>query len=332
MRILLLSLGILFASELEVQGDLKVTGNIQNDSLQQVIELQQQHIIELQQQMLVMQNLLNYLLDNFDIPIDCNDDIGGTAEFDECGVCGGIGIPSGDCDCFGNTFDVCGVCGGEEDNIMYCGYMTDIDGNIYDTIVIGNQLWMKENLRTTRYSNGDSIIDATSFDFYYSEWLESEEGMYTYYNNDPNTYEIYGPLYNGYAIDDSRGICPSGWHVPTDDEWMILELELGMNPNELYNDGNTAWRGAEAQVGYQMKDELVWNGSNSSGFSAFQSGFVEHPTLDFEHFGNEAYFWSSTYNSSAGYYYNRGLGSSQSGIKRNSYNPAFGCSVRCVAN
>ena len=90
--------------------------------------------------------------------------------------------------------------------------VTDIDGNVYQTVQIGDQFWMAENLKVTHYQNGDEI-------------------PCNVYNDDPSNAAIYGRLYNWYAVDDERGICPEGWHVPSDDEadseWQILVDYLG---------------------------------------------------------------------------------------------------------
>ena len=91
------------------------------------------------------------------------------------------------------------------------------------------------------------------------------------YNEDASLLETYGRLYNRYAVDDARGLCPSGWHVPTDGEWMTLEMALGMSESEA---NDTGWRGTDQ--GSQMKTDYGWysggNGTNSSGFSGLPGG------------------------------------------------------------
>jgi Fibrobacter succinogenes major domain (Fib_succ_major) len=103
--------------------------------------------------------------------------------------------------------------------VLNTGTITDIDGNIYKTVQIGNQWWMAENLRVTRYRNGDSIPNIVDRFL----WDELTTGAYCYYNSNPTYNSTYGKLYNWFAVNDSRYIAPYGWHVPTDAEWTKLE-------------------------------------------------------------------------------------------------------------
>ncbi len=95
------------------------------------------------------------------------------------------------------------------------GMVTDIDGNRYLTVTIGTQVWMRENLRTTRYSNGDPIPGV----LINSDWTALSTGAWSWYDHDPEKDTPYGKLYNWYAVNDNRGLCPTCWHVPTDTEW-----------------------------------------------------------------------------------------------------------------
>ncbi|MBI4645984.1 MAG: fibrobacter succinogenes major paralogous domain-containing protein [Bacteroidia bacterium] len=101
--------------------------------------------------------------------------------------------------------------------------VTDIDGNIYNTIIIGTQEWMQENLKVIHYRNGDAIPDVTGD----TQWSNLSTGAYCNYNNNESNALIYGRLYNWYAVADSRNICPAGWHTPTDAEWTTLTDYLG---------------------------------------------------------------------------------------------------------
>jgi uncharacterized protein (TIGR02145 family) len=92
--------------------------------------------------------------------------------------------------------------------------VTDIDGNIYNIVIIGTQTWMKENLKTTRYRDGSTI---SSF----------KGGAYYWYNNDINNKNVYGALYNYFAVEDRRNLCPAGWHISTEAEWIRLETFFG---------------------------------------------------------------------------------------------------------
>lgn len=94
---------------------------------------------------------------------------------------------------------------------------TDIDGNVYNTIKIGSQIWMAENLKVTHYRNGDAIPNVIG-----DQWGDLITGAYCSYDNNEDNRSTYGLLYNWYAVDDSRNICPEGWHIPTMDEWETL--------------------------------------------------------------------------------------------------------------
>lgn len=106
----------------------------------------------------------------------------------------------------------------KDDNNNNGSTVKDIDGNVYHTIVIGTQTWMLENLKTTKYSNGDPIPNITDS----LTWVSLETGAYCNYNNDENNSVIYGRLYNWYSVNDSRKLAPVGWHVPNDSEWRTL--------------------------------------------------------------------------------------------------------------
>ncbi|MDZ7743914.1 MAG: FISUMP domain-containing protein [Bacteroidota bacterium] len=96
--------------------------------------------------------------------------------------------------------------------------VTDIDGNVYNTVLIGNQCWMKENLKTTTYRNGTEIPNVTDA----NAWQILTTGAYVWYDNDISWKDSYGALYNWYTTIDPNGLCPAGWHVPTNDEWTDL--------------------------------------------------------------------------------------------------------------
>jgi uncharacterized protein (TIGR02145 family) len=99
------------------------------------------------------------------------------------------------------------------------GTVSDIDGNVYKTVKIGSQIWMKENLKVSRYQNGDPIPTNLS----HNEWEKTTSGAFAIYDNDAANNTNYGKLYNWYAVTDSRGLCPVDWHVPSEEEWIYLE-------------------------------------------------------------------------------------------------------------
>jgi uncharacterized protein (TIGR02145 family) len=100
--------------------------------------------------------------------------------------------------------------------------VTDIDGNVYQTITIGTQAWMKENLKTTHYRNGDAIDTTSPATLDISG--ESTPKYQWVFENDQSDLSVYGRLYTWYAVTDKRNIAPTGWHVPTDAEWITLKL------------------------------------------------------------------------------------------------------------
>lgn len=198
----------------------------------------------------------------------------------------------------------------------------DIDGNIYTSVIIGDQEWMVENLKVTHYRDGNAIakiVDAT-------EWFNSTAGAYCSYNNDDTNAEIYGSLYNWYAVKDSQNIAPEGWHVPSDDEWKALEVFLGMN-QEIAD--QAFWRGPD--VSGKLRTVDGWNiengANNESGFSALPGGARDEEGVYFWA-GSHATFWTSTED----YYgpWDRILADTTSNIFRYPYHWNAGFSIRCV--
>lgn len=158
------------------------------------------------------------------------------------------------------------------------GSVIDQDGNQYKTIAIGTQLWMAENLKTAHYSNGDTLSVANDF----ASWNNSLYGICHWYNLDSATNNCpYGRLYNWYAATDFRNVCPTGWHVPTDNEWTILINYLG---------GDTTAGIKMKSVGNQFWDPPSVS-NNSSGFSALPSGLTNGMFLDIR---RTAAWWTAT--------------------------------------
>ncbi len=195
----------------------------------------------------------------------------------------------------------------------------DYDGNIYNTVTIGKQIWMAENLKTTHYRNGDPINIAKDD----NQWFNNNhEGAYCSYNNDTNNAIKFGWLYNSYAITDSRGICPAGWHIPTHSEWEILETYLGGNSvagGKMKEAGTTHW--VSPNIG----------ATNVSGFSALPGG-LRFSTGQFGGIGFTGYFWSSGWKSLDGTDapWLRLVNYSDKSINQVDYSEANGFSVRCL--
>ena len=209
------------------------------------------------------------------------------------------------------------------------GEMTDQDGNVYQTIIIGTQEWMMENLKVTHYRNGDNIPTGHSN----SDWKTLSTGAYCAFDDNESNADTYGYLYNWYAVDDSRNIAPEGWHVPTDDEWKTLEMHLGMSQSEA--DG-TGWRGTNEGSKLAGNADL-WNNDclennaefGTSGFTALPGGFRSRSSGSYGTTGYTCYFWSSTGNESDDAW-SRGLHNSRSDVDRYYDNKRHGFSVRCV--
>ncbi len=191
--------------------------------------------------------------------------------------------------------------------------VTDIDGHTYLTIKIGEQWWMAENLKVTRYRNGDAIPNVTDE----NAWSNLRTGAYCDYDNSADNAATYGHLYNWYAVNDPRGLAPEGWHVPSDAEWQTLVDYLG----------------GESVAGGKLKETARWSSpntgaTNESGFSALPGGF-RSLSGNFYPIGTNATFWSSTESGGHNAWY-RYLPYSSSGVFRYSNSRQGGFSVRCV--
>ncbi len=241
---------------------------------------------------------------------------------------------------------------GDPDTIYGDG-VTDIDGNEYVTVIIGNQEWMAENLRVARYNNGDDI----STDLSNTEWQNTTEGAYAIYphegglteddvegiNSDVEMVDAYGKLYNWYAVNDQRGLCPAGWNVPSDTDWtqlidyLMTQYNWSNEENDVNGLGNKlkSCRQIDSQLGGNCDTNLHprWEehnqhyGTDDIGFSALPSGV--RLNNGYVNIGYNWFVWSSTENSplqakcrfiihrqSSFYYYIR--------------NKSQGYSVRCV--
>lgn len=209
--------------------------------------------------------------------------------------------------------------------------ITDIDGNTYQTIKIGDYWWMADNLRTTRYKNGDSIpLIADTMEWY---WLESEAYMWSNYIKTELDRKHYGALYKGYAALGDK-ICPSGWHVPTDDDWKNLEMALGIPYSELEDYKRGTNEGSKMAGYYDVwKDNYTYglpslildDQFSTSGFNAYPAGaenkgFYYH---NFCAFGTASEFDSISY-------YTRNLYVLSTACARSYRLKKEGCSIRCV--
>ncbi|HLP73226.1 MAG TPA: fibrobacter succinogenes major paralogous domain-containing protein [Bacteroidales bacterium] len=202
-------------------------------------------------------------------------------------------------------------CKKTEENIT----LTDYEGNTYKTVMLGKQLWMAENLRTTKLNDGTKLTNVTDG----PQWGTQATPAYCWYNNDSASYkDIYGALYNYHAV-KTKKLCPAGWHVSSDEEWASMVALFGtpgMAGDKLCEAGNLHWRFA--------------TGTDESGFSALPGGrrYVNYGL--FLEMGTSAYWWTSTtqdgYHSLFRAIYT-GMGV-VSGFEEN----GVGYSIRCVRN
>ena len=201
-----------------------------------------------------------------------------------------------------------------------CGQdvVEDVNGNSYNTVQIGTQCWTQSNLKVSKYGNGDNIPTR----LVNSAWQNTTSGAYAIYNNDPVNDGLYGKLYNHYAVTDSRGLCPTGWHVPTDGEWTTLVNHLGGSDEEGGALKSTAMQ--PTLGGWQSPNT---GATNSSGFTALPGGRRGYYG-GFGSMAGDGCWWSSSILSGASAW-NRTLGNDSSGINRSSGDRADGFSVRC---
>ncbi len=203
------------------------------------------------------------------------------------------------------------------------GTVTDIDGNVYRTIQIGDQVWMAENLRAIRF-NDETIINPIVANL---DWANAIIPGYSWYDNNETEYKNkFGTLYNWYVV-ETNNICPTGWHVPTDNEWMILESLLGMSEFLL---DNTGWRGGD--VATKLKAISGWNsngnGTNESGYTALPGG-IRLGNGVFTYFGNAAAWWTSS-QGAVGEAWFRQISYQDGAVNRFDTDIEKGYSIRCV--
>jgi len=199
-----------------------------------------------------------------------------------------------------------------------CEKKADNSGNttVYESVTIGTQVWMVKNLNVTKYRNGDAIPNVTDT----AQWRSLTTGAYCNYDNATTNADTYGRLYNWYAVNDSRNIAPTGWHVASDAEWSILTNYLGgvnLAGSKLKESGSSHW--------------LVRNtGTNESGFTALPGGKRWHGDGTFGGIGMGGYWWTSSQGYIGAQY--RDICSYDSYVRYSLYGEDVkeGFSVRCV--
>lgn len=244
---------------------------------------------------------------------------------DLLGLLGYFGDFDADGDGIWDSEDECVFC------VPGCGDPVSHQGYDYATVLIGNQCWFAENLRSWRF-NDDAVIPAGLSDI---EWSSTTSGAVAVYGEDAGcgnsspdidacdadqSLNEYGRLYNWQAVDDARGLCPNGWHVPTDEEWFVMMEELG----------------GYYVAGVQMKTDYGWsdgwagsgNGTNLSGFSGLPGGHRSPYGGSFNSAGFRGYWWSSTPNGSKAWCWF--MDSDEGYLFRSDQEVHFGQSIRCI--
>jgi uncharacterized protein (TIGR02145 family) len=211
----------------------------------------------------------------------------------------------------------------------FTGTVTDVDGNRYNTVTIGNQLWMAENLKTTRYDDNTTIALVTDD----AEWAELSGPGYCWYNNDEATYKkSYGALYNWYVLNNAnngdKNVCPYGWVAPTDEQLTSL--------TDYLEDNGYGFQGTETDIAKSVAATLGWTvnpspgtpgnypeGNNISGFTALPGGFRSNDG-SFGNIDNDGYWWTT----SDSWY--RNMSSDYSKVYRGQWGKTHGFSIRCI--
>ncbi len=213
--------------------------------------------------------------------------------------------------------------------------VVDIDGNTYKTVVINGKEWMAENLRTSRYSDGSEILTNQTI----SQWKFATQGIWANYSNDVASDAIYGKLYNWYSTVDPRGLCPTGWRVPTDNEWQQL---VDFVDAKVWGNNNNAGqklksrRQVDSPLGGEFNTSVHprWDkhntrfGTDDYGFAATPGGYYTEGDA-FVLKGMSAYYWSITENKD-GNIWVRFFKNSNRGVSRTHQGKSVGLSVRCV--
>ncbi len=225
----------------------------------------------------------------------------------------------------------------KERTITHGQGVTDIDGNEYPSVIIGEQEWMAVNLRTTRYQDGTTIPSGHSD----TEWMELTTGAYAVYphtmieglSTEAEVLQAYGALYNWYALAAGE-LCPAGWRVPTDDDWKLLEgtVDSAYDPGHSIWD-NEQWRGTDLALKLKSRSGWQLNGSGSDiyGFAALPAGMrlLSAETQNFQLLGMYSYFWTSTEENES-QAWSRRMYFQHGGMARAFHDKGVGYPVRCL--
>jgi uncharacterized protein (TIGR02145 family) len=217
---------------------------------------------------------------------------------------------------------------GYGNEIIFSTQIADADAvpNHYNTVVIGSQVWMAENLKTVRYNTGTPITNITG-DGAWALDSVAQTPAYCWYNDDISNRDAHGALYNFWAV-NSGDLCPTGWHVPSDADFKVLESFLGVSGATIDNYG---WRGTNQ--GAQLKSTTGWdtpNGTNTSGFNAVPGGYRYYKTGTSNNLTTIAFYWTTTYDAPPTRAWDRQLLDSRNDVFRGVIPLGAGKSVRCL--
>lgn len=228
----------------------------------------------------------------------------------------------------------------DDDTRPKFGNVTDIDGNEYKTVTIGNQIWMAENLRVTKYRDGSELMSELN----HAEWQSTTEGAFAIYDHTDEAAEgldspeemvdAYGKLYNWYAIADERGLCPEGWRIPLDEDWTkLVDFVVSRgHPNETPEPEGAG--NALKSTRSQPKDHPRWMfhtihaGYDNFGFAALPAG-RRHAAGVYDQIGRDGLWWSATERSEERAWF-RGIHFGTGDVYRTDADKANGFSVRCI--
>ncbi len=214
----------------------------------------------------------------------------------------------------------------ESDAVRETGTVTDVDGNVYATVKIGDQWWMAENLNTKHFSDSSSIQEIKTN----SDWAAASASAYCQYDQNPLAP---GLLYNWAAVNDTRKLAPAGWHIATDADWKKLEVAAGMSTADLDQNG---WRGKGVAEALRMSSPEGWTvvsdvwSTNTTGFTALAGGcrLFDGRWSDPGLYAT-GFWWTATASDSLSAIY-RYMDYKKTTVFRSLFSKQYGCSVRCV--
>jgi len=209
-----------------------------------------------------------------------------------------------------------------------CGDKISYQGDTYQTVQIGGQCWMRENLKAKNYRDGNPIASLNSN----PKWSVDTAGAYACYQNNEENCRDSGALYNYYAVNNPAGLCPEGWSIPTNNQWLELGKSVCQSSghddceDEFAFTAKTGWKGTDEASYLKSKD---YQGSDGFGFSAFLSGF-RNPSGPYFYLGEKGFWWTATLSGEFVYVWRMSLENQKMFLLESAKSSGF--SVRCIKN